>query len=153
MVQCHYCSAILARWKVEDSPWEEHAKWYPNCEYLQLVKGKIFIKEVQKKWRNQDVCKEEQTEDEISWPFSVTIGETSSVNSRDSMEAQFESTRMKEDQLCRICFIYKADVAYIPCGHLMTCGRCVANSLATSRLCPVCRSDIQSCIKLLFTSS
>ncbi len=64
-VQCYYCNGGLKNWdpnvsmnvilvngeKVQnvpfisqDKPWEEHARWFAKCGFLQLIKGKDFIK-------------------------------------------------------------------------------------------------------------
>ncbi|KAM9330964.1 baculoviral IAP repeat-containing protein 1e-like [Gastrophryne carolinensis] len=34
LVQCFSCMGCLAVWEEEDDPWKEHAKWFPECEYL-----------------------------------------------------------------------------------------------------------------------
>ncbi|XP_050395257.1 baculoviral IAP repeat-containing protein 3 isoform X1 [Patella vulgata] len=40
MVQCFACRCILKFWENEDDPWIEHAKWSPDCQYLQMCLGK-----------------------------------------------------------------------------------------------------------------
>nr|BDT61658.1 MAG: baculoviral IAP repeat-containing protein [Marsupenaeus japonicus endogenous nimavirus] len=47
-VRCFYCGGCLRNWKSEDIPWIEHAKWFPQCHYLLLKKGKQFIDNVQR---------------------------------------------------------------------------------------------------------
>ena len=141
-VKCFHCGGALGGWKLEDCPWEEHAKWYPNCAYLQLVKGKRFVKKVQQKWENRAMWDESMAEETRmprmpSWETFPPFPE--------------EDIRLNEQHLCRICFIAKTDIAFIPCGHLMTCGRCAVSSLSISRLCPICRTPIQNCLKI-FTS-
>ncbi|XP_059498596.1 baculoviral IAP repeat-containing protein 1-like [Stegostoma tigrinum] len=39
-VQCFSCDGSLANWEEGDDPWQEHAKWFPQCEYLQGQKSK-----------------------------------------------------------------------------------------------------------------
>lgn len=46
-VQCFYCAGGLKNWEPTDIPWEQHALWFPNCAYLQLVKGREFVRTVQ----------------------------------------------------------------------------------------------------------
>ena len=55
MVQCYHCGISLRDWNPEERPWEEHAKWSPDCAYLLLKKGGNFVEEVQKKWRNRNM--------------------------------------------------------------------------------------------------
>lgn len=42
-VRCFYCGGGLKNWEYGDSPWVEHARWYPNCAYLKQVKGEDFV--------------------------------------------------------------------------------------------------------------
>nr|XP_015219367.1 PREDICTED: baculoviral IAP repeat-containing protein 1e-like [Lepisosteus oculatus]XP_015219368.1 PREDICTED: baculoviral IAP repeat-containing protein 1e-like [Lepisosteus oculatus]XP_015219369.1 PREDICTED: baculoviral IAP repeat-containing protein 1e-like [Lepisosteus oculatus]XP_015219370.1 PREDICTED: baculoviral IAP repeat-containing protein 1e-like [Lepisosteus oculatus] len=37
-VLCFCCGGCLGHWGADDDPWEEHAKWFPECEYLQTKK-------------------------------------------------------------------------------------------------------------------
>nr|BDT61650.1 MAG: baculoviral IAP repeat-containing protein [Marsupenaeus japonicus endogenous nimavirus] len=45
-VQCFHCGGGLRNWEMDDDPWELHAKWYPNCNYVLLKKGESFINNV-----------------------------------------------------------------------------------------------------------
>ena len=38
-VKCFYCGGILSNWESEDVPFEEHAKWFPNCGWLSIYKS------------------------------------------------------------------------------------------------------------------
>jgi len=42
-VRCYYCDGGLQNWEVADNSWVEHAKWFPNCGFLNLVKGEKFL--------------------------------------------------------------------------------------------------------------
>ncbi|XP_050525786.1 putative inhibitor of apoptosis isoform X2 [Daktulosphaira vitifoliae] len=42
-VRCYYCDGGLQNWEIADNPWVEHAKWFPNCGFLNLVKGEKFL--------------------------------------------------------------------------------------------------------------
>ncbi|VVC24368.1 BIR repeat,Zinc finger, RING/FYVE/PHD-type,Zinc finger, RING-type [Cinara cedri] len=42
-VRCYYCDGGLQNWEASDNPWVEHAKWFPNCDFLTLVKGERFL--------------------------------------------------------------------------------------------------------------
>ncbi|KAM4050364.1 baculoviral IAP repeat-containing protein 1-like isoform 2-T2 [Anomaloglossus baeobatrachus] len=37
-VQCFSCGGCLANWEENDDPWKEHAKWFPECIFLQRNK-------------------------------------------------------------------------------------------------------------------
>ncbi|XP_043920363.1 baculoviral IAP repeat-containing protein 1-like [Protopterus annectens] len=49
-VQCFSCNESLANWEVDDDPWKEHAKWFPECEYLQSKKSKEEINQYVKNY-------------------------------------------------------------------------------------------------------
>lgn len=50
-VICFYCGGGLREWNDHDVPFEEHAKWFSQCQYLIMVKGTKYIKNT----KNQDV--------------------------------------------------------------------------------------------------
>lgn len=45
-VVCFSCNGGLYHWEEQDVPWEQHAKWYSDCDYVRLVKGQTFINTV-----------------------------------------------------------------------------------------------------------
>lgn len=45
IVECYYCGGQLGMWKHTDIPWNEHAKYYPQCELLIRTKGSQFIEQ------------------------------------------------------------------------------------------------------------
>jgi hypothetical protein len=46
--RCFWCDGSLEKWMSDDDPWREHARWYPGCRFLYLVKGPRFVIEVQR---------------------------------------------------------------------------------------------------------
>ncbi|CAD7012398.1 unnamed protein product [Ceratitis capitata] len=46
-VRCFHCNIGLRSWQREDDPWFEHAKWFPQCQFVRLVKGANYIQHVQ----------------------------------------------------------------------------------------------------------
>ncbi|XP_066543995.1 baculoviral IAP repeat-containing protein 1e isoform X1 [Amia ocellicauda] len=44
-VLCFSCGGCLGHWEVDDDPWREHAKWFPECEYLQNEKTREEIQD------------------------------------------------------------------------------------------------------------
>lgn len=50
-VRCFQCNGGLRSWQHEDDAWFEHARWFPKCEFVQLVKGKQYIAQVQQQSR------------------------------------------------------------------------------------------------------
>ncbi|KAL4716119.1 hypothetical protein ACJJTC_013896 [Scirpophaga incertulas] len=42
-VRCFYCDGGLGKWEAGDTPWSEHAHWFPHCGYVILIKGQDFV--------------------------------------------------------------------------------------------------------------
>lgn len=36
-VRCFHCNGGLRSWQKEDDPWYEHAKWFPKCQFVQVI--------------------------------------------------------------------------------------------------------------------
>ncbi|XP_017270511.1 baculoviral IAP repeat-containing protein 7 isoform X2 [Kryptolebias marmoratus] len=46
-VKCFYCDGGLRNWEPGDDPWQEHAKWFPRCEFLIQSRGQEYITNIQ----------------------------------------------------------------------------------------------------------
>ncbi|KAJ3666147.1 hypothetical protein Zmor_001601 [Zophobas morio] len=42
-VRCFHCDGGLRHWDPQDDPWTEHARWFPRCSFIKLVKGQDFV--------------------------------------------------------------------------------------------------------------
>ena len=47
-VRCFHCGNGLHNWECEDDPWYEHARWYPECNFVLFSKRQQFIDEVRR---------------------------------------------------------------------------------------------------------
>ena len=56
-MRCYHCGGGLRNWEPGDDPWFEHAKWYPHCPHIILVKGQPFIDKVKGNGIEQDCPK------------------------------------------------------------------------------------------------
>nr|XP_020463773.1 baculoviral IAP repeat-containing protein 7-like [Monopterus albus] len=45
-VKCFYCDGGLQNWEPGDDPWQEHAKWFPRCEFLIQSRGQDYISNI-----------------------------------------------------------------------------------------------------------
>ena len=43
---CFQCGVEIEFWKVNDSPWKEHALESPDCRHVRISKGRCFVREV-----------------------------------------------------------------------------------------------------------
>uniref|UniRef100_A0A673A873 RING-type E3 ubiquitin transferase n=1 Tax=Sphaeramia orbicularis TaxID=375764 RepID=A0A673A873_9TELE len=46
-VKCFFCDGGLRNWEPGDDPWQEHAKWFPRCEFLIQSRGQEYISNIQ----------------------------------------------------------------------------------------------------------
>lgn len=53
-VRCFYCDGGLRNWLIGDDPWIEHARWFPKCPFVILVKGPAYIKNVLERTQNSN---------------------------------------------------------------------------------------------------
>lgn len=47
-VECFSCGGILSNWSEHESGWAHHAIWYPECDYLNMVKNTTFINDMRR---------------------------------------------------------------------------------------------------------
>ncbi|XP_042203698.1 death-associated inhibitor of apoptosis 2-like isoform X2 [Homarus americanus] len=47
-VRCFHCGSGLRNWESDDKPWDEHARWYPECNFVLFKKGQEFIDKVRR---------------------------------------------------------------------------------------------------------
>ncbi|NP_001417846.1 baculoviral IAP repeat-containing protein 7 isoform 1 [Danio rerio] len=53
-VKCFFCDGGLRNWEPGDDPWQEHAKWFPQCEYLLQSRGQEYVRNVQQSFFNMN---------------------------------------------------------------------------------------------------
>lgn len=140
-VVCFHCGIGIRAWEDQDEPWEEHAKYSPLCKYLLIVKGKEFVGEVQQRFlavRNQE--KESEAEQ--------TKSNTEQVPEEDENEKCCEKwdAKLREWRSCKICFENEYNTVFMPCGHMMVCGKC-ASALTH---CPNCRILLEKIVRVYF---
>ncbi|XP_051947914.1 baculoviral IAP repeat-containing protein 7-like isoform X1 [Xyrauchen texanus] len=51
-VKCFFCDGGLRNWEPGDDPWQEHAKWFPQCEYLLQSRGREYVSNIQQSYFN-----------------------------------------------------------------------------------------------------
>lgn len=118
---CFACGVGLKDWEKDDEPWQEHAKWSSNCEYLIFCKGKEYVIEICDKYKIKHNL-------ESTKPTVVN----SIVNETNKPE--------RTDKLCLMCCNQDIQVVFLPCGHACACRECGFGQ----DKCPMCRSNIES---------
>lgn len=123
-VVCFYCGLGLKDWEKHDDPYEEHAKWSPNCEYLIQKKGQEFVNTYQDAGVKQEA-----------------IASTSKKTNEHPQQ------NIADSKLCTICYLQEKEIAFLPCGHVCCCVDCAV--LCDN--CYICRKPIDS-TKRIFLS-
>lgn len=80
-VRCFYCDGGLRFWLKEDDPFFEHARYFPKCAYVQLVKGKTYV----------DQVLEQAKQKENSDNNHMIVGQSSRVASTTTLEDAMSS--------------------------------------------------------------
>ncbi|KAK9871338.1 hypothetical protein WA026_011605 [Henosepilachna vigintioctopunctata] len=60
-VRCFHCDGGLRHWDPEDDPWTEHARWFPLCSFVKIVKGHDFIVSCSKAQVDNTILQEKLT--------------------------------------------------------------------------------------------
>lgn len=152
-VRCFSCNLSLRHWEKTDDPWTEHIKFRVDpCAYTKLCKGKnahdrITIVD------EEDECSPTATTSTINAndkKKKVRKSETkaspmSTIKDDDKKETKSETTSTTGvDFLCKVCLDSELQVAFMPCGHYVSCVKCSFGC----KCCPVCRLDIVNVVKI-----
>uniref|UniRef100_A0A3Q3S315 RING-type E3 ubiquitin transferase n=1 Tax=Mastacembelus armatus TaxID=205130 RepID=A0A3Q3S315_9TELE len=116
-VKCFYCDGGLRNWEPGDDPWQEHAKWFPRCEFLIQSRGQDYISNIQ--------------------DAHFHLGETVDPSPEEMLR------QLQEERTCKVCMDKLVSIVFIPCGHLVVCGDCAASL----RQCPICRAVIRGSVR------
>ncbi|KAG5308357.1 DIAP1 inhibitor, partial [Acromyrmex insinuator] len=164
---CYYCGGGLMDWDPYDDPWVEHAKWFSQCPYLLVIKGLKFVNNIKKPYTEMETGAssvnelDQRMEKDDSKSIAsrsiqnslsseeTNIAETSTISGeanpeKQSVQIQVDKPRNKDATLCKICFNRELRIAFIPCGHLLTCAECASNM----KICGICRKDIEIAVQV-----
>ncbi|NXM41530.1 BIR7B protein, partial [Gymnorhina tibicen] len=131
VVRCFYCDGGVRSWSFGDDPWREHAKWYPECEFLLHSRGREFVSSVQATFSTTLLAP-------FGFLFFCFFGKDES-----QLSTEEQLRRLQEERMCKVCMDKDVSVVFVPCGHLVACGDCALNL----RLCPICRAVIQGSVR------
>ncbi|WAR08509.1 BIRC7-like protein [Mya arenaria] len=98
-----------------------------------------------------------EMEDDPDLGLNVNVSESCSptspsnnadVEGDDLQNLVLENDRLKALYDCKICLDNRADVIFLPCGHIVSCPQCAP----ALDLCPVCRKSIMGLVKAQFAN-
>ncbi|CAK1585402.1 unnamed protein product [Parnassius mnemosyne] len=131
--KCFYCDGGLKDWENDDVPWEQHARWFDRCAYVQLVKGRDYVQKVISEACVIPAPKEEK--------------EATSTSTASQSNSEKEDVVVEDSKLCKICYAEERNVCFVPCGHVVACAKC---ALSTDK-CPMCRRTFTNAVRLYFS--
>nr|XP_045612278.1 death-associated inhibitor of apoptosis 1-like [Procambarus clarkii]XP_045612279.1 death-associated inhibitor of apoptosis 1-like [Procambarus clarkii]XP_045612280.1 death-associated inhibitor of apoptosis 1-like [Procambarus clarkii]XP_045612281.1 death-associated inhibitor of apoptosis 1-like [Procambarus clarkii]XP_045612282.1 death-associated inhibitor of apoptosis 1-like [Procambarus clarkii]XP_045612283.1 death-associated inhibitor of apoptosis 1-like [Procambarus clarkii]XP_04561228 len=83
-VRCFHCGNGLRNWESDDAPWNEHARWYPECNFVLLTKGQEFIDKVRREKppyiRSQPTDKTSKSNTASTSPLTTTLISENELN-------------------------------------------------------------------------
>ncbi|KAI8421763.1 hypothetical protein MSG28_009727 [Choristoneura fumiferana] len=132
--KCFYCDGGLKDWESHDIPWEQHARWFDRCAYVQLVKGRDYVQKV-----ISEACVVPEEKEATSAPKPEPATTASSTND--------DSDTLEDSKLCKICYAEERNVVFVPCGHVVACAKC---AMSTNK-CPMCRRTFTSAVRLYYS--
>ncbi|XP_060913206.1 baculoviral IAP repeat-containing protein 7 isoform X2 [Labrus mixtus] len=155
-VKCFYCDGGLRNWEPGDDPWQEHAKWFPRCEFLIQSRGQDYISNIQdahfhlgetvggsQSSMGRDVGSRNEPETRQGTSAGNTRTQTP-IRERVKDPSPEELLRqLQEERTCKVCMDKLVSIVFIPCGHLVVCGDCAASL----RHCPICRAVIRGSVR------
>ncbi|VVD05437.1 putative inhibitor of apoptosis isoform X2 [Leptidea sinapis] len=136
--KCFYCDGGLKDWENDDVPWEQHARWFSRCAYVQLVKGREYIQKVVSETSTTTNSNETKEKDAAAEPVPPPMNVNTSAEDDEKVE---------DTKLCKICFAEERNVCFVPCGHVVACAKC---ALSTDK-CPMCRRTFTNAVRLYFS--
>lgn len=95
-VKCFQCGGGLKNWEATDVPWEEHARWFPDCQYVALNKGREYV-ELSKKNKppsnelsNSESEQAEKSPETSENRFNISEGELDILMNQDITKTVLE---------------------------------------------------------------
>uniref|UniRef100_A0A3Q1IXZ9 RING-type E3 ubiquitin transferase n=1 Tax=Anabas testudineus TaxID=64144 RepID=A0A3Q1IXZ9_ANATE len=134
-VKCFYCDGGLRNWEPGDDPWQEHAKWFPRCEFLIQSRGQDYISNIQDTHFHLG--------DTVVRTFFLSSAQDEIYLRHIDPSPEELLRQLQEERTCKVCMDKLVSIVFIPCGHLVVCGDCAASL----RHCPICRAVIRGSVR------
>uniref|UniRef100_A0A4W5MJR8 RING-type E3 ubiquitin transferase n=1 Tax=Hucho hucho TaxID=62062 RepID=A0A4W5MJR8_9TELE len=139
-VKCFYCDGGLRNWEPGDDPWQEHAKWFPRCDFLIQTRGRDYVSNIQDTHFHRETVGGFVFQGETQTPVSREITSENAVGDPTPDELL---RQLQEERTCKVCMDKLVSIVFIPCGHLVVCSDCAASL----RHCPICRATIRGSVR------
>ncbi|XP_067929674.1 baculoviral IAP repeat-containing protein 7-like [Watersipora subatra] len=75
-VRCFYCLGGIKGWTTHDKPWEEHARWFPDCSYMLNKKGTAYVDLIHQRTPDNKKCTTKtKLQKRVEWKKKAVISE------------------------------------------------------------------------------
>lgn len=139
-VKCFACGGGLKDWEIDDIPWDEHALWYGEvCMYVKLTRGDEFVKKIKEKYALRRTKRDDETVEDQELKDKNQVSKVPDTDIEESMQVN--------NQYCKICYVNDVDTIFMPCMHVVACGRCALSM----QNCPMCRKPIANRQRIYFS--
>ena len=141
IVICAFCGLTLNKWLPNDDPITEHRKFNQDCKFLRLFQDK-----------NSNTNEINLKSIKLFISASLFYLRKNLDYYRNIVYFYFHEKILKRRiynrfiNICKICFGAESNILVLPCRHVSTCLSC---TLCTE-ICPICRCEIISTIKIFF---
>jgi hypothetical protein len=96
MVKCFYCNGGLRNWDPIDEPIVEHARWFPKCPYIRLLKGAQFIEDIRERYKEMDSGFKDDYDDTPQYYDVVNNNNNNNNNEGSNTEATRSPASVKK---------------------------------------------------------
>lgn len=158
-VKCFSCGGGLRDWDEMDVPWEQHARWFGQCEYLLLVKGQEYVDEIMARKPDEDddtthtalhagtPTSESNAHRNVESSIAAALAPNALETGTSDLSGSIDCAKFCDSKLCKICYSCEYNTAFMPCGHVVACGKC-ASSVTK---CPLCRKPFERVMRVYFS--
>ncbi|CAG7721366.1 unnamed protein product [Allacma fusca] len=137
-VKCFYCGGGLKNWVPSDNPLEVHAKWFPNCVFVNLNKTRPNVSVACPRTSPQGIgCPPDASQVP---PTTESLTQNKPQTGKDLIE---ELKRLREERRCKVCKDKDATIVHLPCGHLASCPDCAK----ICKNCTICQQPIKATVR------
>lgn len=151
-VKCYSCSIELGMWEADDDPATEHLRWSPHCRHMHgdditnlAINEELYRATIDAVTLSVDTTGAgvEYHPDAYAGPAEPEALYCFEVLPPATPTPPVDDSNIIKNQ-CKICYVKGIEVAFVPCGHAISCSNCAANC----ETCPTCRGDFESTLRI-----
>ena len=145
IVVCAFCGVCLNKWHPNGDPITEHKKFNSDCKFVRL-----FLDDNRNNHNTKKVC---LNSIKTCINTSIFYVRAKFYYLKSIVWSYFCEQILKTfintwmNNFCKICLDEESNILILPCRHVSTCSLCTL----CIKICPICRCEIASTIKIFFS--